>query len=437
MIQRRIGFGSRGDTGKNGYDGFIRLAALLFLLPSVPILAAGPGTPGATGLKIPSGARPAAMGGAFTGVADDLNALVWNPAGLGRMTTAEATALHARYLVDTGFTMAAYAQPIPGLGTLALGADVLDYGSLERRGERADGLPGLPDGTTSARDGFITAGWGMPFLAAFGLDRIDVGVNAKFTAQALSDRSYYGVGIAAGALADLAIPGVRVGTIVDNLGTVAGHGAGTGMAMAWTAGASWTGRIAKDFSVVGALDTRLSADSENAFAAGAEVTGFGILALRAGWRGGGALGGPTAGVGIRSPERWSWARRTWSLDWAWMSSGDLGASQRLQLTARLGGVRRIITAGSVRITSMAGDPTLTWEGDGYAYVVSARQADGTVWSQLNDTAVMEPQLSLAGLPSGRYVFRIIAVDPRDASFRDDAPTEIEIELNAEEQPADH
>ena len=38
------------------------------------------GTTAAAFLKIDSGTRPMAMGGAFTGLANDINTLFWNPA---------------------------------------------------------------------------------------------------------------------------------------------------------------------------------------------------------------------------------------------------------------------------------------------------------------------------------------------------------------------
>ena len=93
--------------------------ALVLWLGGAAAWAGGPGTPGATGLKIPAGARPAAMGGAFTGMADDLNALMWNPAGLGLMARPELSILHVDYLVDTRYEMVGYANPLSGLGTLA------------------------------------------------------------------------------------------------------------------------------------------------------------------------------------------------------------------------------------------------------------------------------------------------------------------------------
>ena len=42
----------------------------------------GAGTTGAAFLKIEGGSRPVGMGGAFAGLANDVNTIFWNPAGL-------------------------------------------------------------------------------------------------------------------------------------------------------------------------------------------------------------------------------------------------------------------------------------------------------------------------------------------------------------------
>lgn len=47
------------------------------------------------------GARPLAMGGAFIGLADDVNATYWNPAGLAQLPQSEATLMHTTTNRDT------------------------------------------------------------------------------------------------------------------------------------------------------------------------------------------------------------------------------------------------------------------------------------------------------------------------------------------------
>jgi hypothetical protein len=65
-----------------------RLAAALLLLAGTPASAAflDPGY----------GARPAGMGGAFTAVSDDVNAVLYNPAGAAHATSAQAAFTHGR-----------------------------------------------------------------------------------------------------------------------------------------------------------------------------------------------------------------------------------------------------------------------------------------------------------------------------------------------------
>ncbi len=51
-------------------------------------------------LELPMGPRPVAMGEAFTGLADDVSTLSWNPAGLGLLSGAEVAFMHNQWLVN-------------------------------------------------------------------------------------------------------------------------------------------------------------------------------------------------------------------------------------------------------------------------------------------------------------------------------------------------
>src|SRR6266536_6612464 len=61
-------------------------------------------------LKIGVGARAAAMGGAFVGVADDATALFWNAAGIARIDPdkSEFSFNHAVWPAELQFTQAGY-----------------------------------------------------------------------------------------------------------------------------------------------------------------------------------------------------------------------------------------------------------------------------------------------------------------------------------------
>lgn len=71
-------------------------------------------------LKISQGARQAGMGETFTGVADDVNAVYWNPAGLAQLTRQQACLLHSVWLVDVNYEYLAYAIPVIGIGTFGI-----------------------------------------------------------------------------------------------------------------------------------------------------------------------------------------------------------------------------------------------------------------------------------------------------------------------------
>ncbi len=63
------------------------------------------------------GARPAGMGGAFTAIADDANAPLWNPAGIGRVGTKNLMFMHAiPYMglenVGVGLEYASFVLPL-------------------------------------------------------------------------------------------------------------------------------------------------------------------------------------------------------------------------------------------------------------------------------------------------------------------------------------
>lgn len=406
------------------------MAGALFL--SMSAAAGGPGTPGATGLTIPAGARPSAMGGAFTGMADDLNALTWNPAGLGLMARPELSILHTDYLIDTRYEMVGYAQPLSGLGTLGAAVSLLDYGALPRQLEQPNGLPGALAGSTAARDIFATAGWGGTLLPFQGLDRIKAGVNLKFTSQRLSQHAFDGFGVSGGALWDTPLEGLRLGTLVDNLGAVTGHGGAGALPLGWVIGGSWAHAFGPAIQAAAAMDARVGAASAVESGLGAELTTFDLVSIRAGWRGGAVLGGPTFGVGLRTPA--SFMRLgTVAFDYAMVPSGDLGTSQRFEMSVRFGGHRRIILFGSLKVRQDQGGPVLTWAGQAAAWLVLAKGPRDEKFTQLTDRPVTETSYPLPAFPSGAYIFKVVPVDPDLGSWSEDDAVEIEVTLDAPQE----
>ena len=400
------------------------LAALA--LPAI-VIAGGPGSTGAVALKLPAAARPTAMGGAFVGLADDLSSLTWNPAGLANVTAPELSLMHTEYLADTSYEVLGYAQPLSVVGTLAGSVHLLNYGNMPRTLERTDGMYGGLFGSATPQDLFVTAGWGTSMPPLFGLDRLKGGVALKCTFQQLSGGTLLGLGMSAGALMDLPVQGLRIGTLVDNLGALTGEG--RLLPIAWAFGASFGTNLGADFRAVYAVDTRIQVDTTPQANMGIELAAFDLIMARAGWRGGGALGGVTLGGGVRYPMTWFGKTMLFKLDYANAATGELGASQRFQLSIQFGGFSTAVRLGAARIGYEGGEPVLSWKGRGPAYTILMRREDEKAFSQLTDRPIEETSYALIGLPPGHYVFRILTVDPYRPAWK--GPVSKDLELTIE------
>ena len=412
--------------GLAGFTGLLAVACLLF--PAFPAGAGGPGSTAAVGLKIYPGARPGAMGGAFIGLADDLNAIFWNPAGLAHLADPEASVFYAPYLVGSSLQMVEYAQPVPLLGTFAGALTLLDYGSDDRTVERPDGLFGGKLGIANPQDIFVTAGWGRSLPRIIGMDKLKAGVSAKMSFQNVAGKTYPGFGTSVGLLWDTPLELFRLGMVADNLGFAAVEGART-LPISWAMGASYGGKVGRSIEVVYTLDTRFSVDTTAGVGFGAEALAFNILFVRGGWRGGGAEGGATWGLGIFQPVSFSGRHISLRLDYNSMSYGDLGMSHRFQLSLRMGGAP-VHNLGSIHMEKSGKFPVLAWKGNAPAFHIMYRRADWDEYRQLTDAPVEGNRYPLTGLEPGDYRFKIIEADPVDPDNRGGESEEIQLKLES-------
>lgn len=316
--------------------------------PRAAYASDGAGTSGVASLKVAAGARPAALGGAFVGLADDSNALFWNPAGLADLTERQLGLMYTSYLVDTSYQLLSWAQPVPVLGGgIAAAVYTLDYGSITLRDERPDGMYSPPTGTRAPHEWYVTGGWGTRLPRFFGLDRVRAGASVKLTFQPLEHGEVVGAGAAAGALLDLPVKGLRAGLVADNLGALTSGG--LTLPINFRFGASYARPLSAKLGMTVAADARYFLDVGFRPNAGLEVLAFNVLAVRGGWAVGGVdasvarssrqsisgEGGPTFGIGVRSPAAWGQRRIRFSVDYALTTVGDLGNTHRIQLTVGL------------------------------------------------------------------------------------------------------
>lgn len=85
------------------------------LLQAGPASASEGGTTALPFLSLQQGARPTGMAGAFTALADDINALWWNPAGMARSKMTEVAVSHTAFVEDVTTEYFAVSRPVPAL----------------------------------------------------------------------------------------------------------------------------------------------------------------------------------------------------------------------------------------------------------------------------------------------------------------------------------
>src|SRR5689334_20942107 len=133
-------------TGSKGCMGKL-LLLLLFPFVAGQVNASDAGTTAANFLKLGIGPRAIAMGEAQVGLADDVYATYWNPAGLATLKVPEAGFVQNQYVEDISEQYLSYADPRSPLGTLAGSFTFLNVGKFQ-----GYDAVGQPMGSVGAND---------------------------------------------------------------------------------------------------------------------------------------------------------------------------------------------------------------------------------------------------------------------------------------------
>jgi len=304
--------------GRKG--GMAWALALFLMLGGLPAAWAASSVYPAASRQDPLGdlggaARATALGMAYVGVADDVSALFWNPAGLSSLTRAEVTASHRSWISDSFQDSVVVGAPMGDAGGLALSFHYVDYGSFEGRD-----LGGFPAAPYSAQQGKVGAGWGRKVLGD-----LAVGVALNGVMQNLAGQTEFLVGGDLGLLLRTQ-DGWGVGVSVENLGL---GEKSSELASSLRLGASKKWKDAKGTSLLAALGGAFQWEGYAALQVGVEGSYESLFFLRAGYdlqlqnTGLTGLQGLTAGAGLfLEPLR---------LDYAFVPYGDLGSTHLLTL----------------------------------------------------------------------------------------------------------
>lgn len=161
-------------------------------------------------LRLEPSARTAALGGAFTAVADgDVNALFYNPAVSGPATSHHVSFSYTNHLADLNAGSVAYSRTLQGLGTtLHGGLRFLHSGTLEGRDRF-----GEPTGDFGAGDVVLTTGAARPLGA-----RIRYGANLHLLYSQIDDVDAAVLAVDLGGAYRVPTRQLTVGVTLRNLG---------------------------------------------------------------------------------------------------------------------------------------------------------------------------------------------------------------------------
>jgi hypothetical protein len=273
-------------------------------------------------LNVGFSARPNAMGGTFSAVSNDVNALQSNPAGLHGIGKGMLSTGIVLYVADIKFGHIQYGFS-SGKNSFGVGINYINYGSIERRGENNEQL-----GTFSPMDFVFQTGYSRPIS-----EELSAGLEIKGIYEKIDSFASYGMAADIGMQYLMKERHLTLGLVLKNGGTVfKPHDEIKGsLPLSLTGGFSFHPLPIVNFN----LDiTRIFADSRTVAKFGAEWWAVSLLILRAGYSNGGSdlktgygsdmLAGFSAGFGI------SWQRM--KLDYAVQPMADFGVVHSVSLS---------------------------------------------------------------------------------------------------------
>lgn len=325
----------------------IMLTGIMF---TASLLFAGVGEGAIDILKVPSGVKTQSMGGAYTAVSDDLEALDINPAGLAKIAGNEILFIHDLYLDGIFFDSLYYAHGMGETGTFGVSLKFLSGGSITQTNETIGGTYAGEGGDVSAMDFSGAIGYGINTgKISYGdfTKNLDAGAVMRFSGESIgNDYSNMAVSADLGAVYTIVLEEadfmtnrgetiwnkIGIGLAARNLGTSFGAGI---TPMDFALGA-YT-QILNLFAATNRM--RISADIDYSLADSVNIRGgleylhmFGDLsmAIRAGGNfnpedrlGSGVSVG--AGFGMRAGEV------KYALDYVFIPFSDFGSSQKIGL----------------------------------------------------------------------------------------------------------
>ena len=309
--------------------GLVLVLALHSSLFTFDSFAGGPGTTGASFLKIGAGARPVGMGEAFVGVADDVNAIAWNPAGLIFIDNKEISFMYNMWFQNISYSYLAYAQKMPDSERIGLSITYVGYGDISRTLENASGEYAGTSGNFTASD--VSAS----FSLAKKVNDFGFGGSFKFIYGTLDNYYATAIGFDLGVLyVPAKYPKLTFGITAQNMGSplvFTTYSNAAPLPLTFKFGAGYKAISTDDLTALTSLDIIIPIENKVSAHLGMELWIQKILAVRLGYKTDtmidiNPLAGLCAGVGFKFSN--------YTADFAYVPYGDLGNTYRFSIGAK-------------------------------------------------------------------------------------------------------
>ncbi|NOT34544.1 MAG: PorV/PorQ family protein [Candidatus Eisenbacteria bacterium] len=302
----------------------VALGVALGAVAWAPAVLAQAGPPGFTFLEVPTGARAAALGGAFATVAEGSDAAFWNPAGLAATQRFQLGGAHTEYLQQLRHEAFALAIPVGG-GGIAGSVRALYSEPIAARDELGNEI-----GTFGAHDLEFGVAWGGRVSPTLRL-----GLGAQLVRERIDQSAAMTYAFSVGTAWDPARwPTLRFALAAQNLGPSPSFtiedgekGIPVPLPFAIQGGVRWLGPAIGTWQSASSLETRFTRGRSGLGMFGFELSQPLGAALRLGYRYNDDATNLSIGGG--------WATKALSLDYAFVPTRlELGDTHRLSFATR-------------------------------------------------------------------------------------------------------
>lgn len=288
------------------------------------------GTSSFSFLKINVSARPVAMGGAFTGLADDESALYYNPAGIALLENDRYLLGYHDYFAGMQSGFIGYVHPLDYTHVIGIYASYLNYGEMIEADENGNSL-----GTFGGGDMLI----GLTYARNMS-SRLQLGATAKFIYEKIQNYTATGLAFDLGVRLTSDRGRLAGGLMIQNLGTQfssLGQDDSYSLPLTVRLGVSAKPR---GMDIILASDLIKPRDNDLQLALGADYFHFDPFMIRVGWNSNGSeyktsinddsWAGVSLGFGFKIKELGPLGKA--QLSYSYTPAADLGSSHRITLT---------------------------------------------------------------------------------------------------------